>query len=86
VPDAVLVRVGDGIHGAAQTEARGGDGGGGAETRNCVAWTEARGGDGGGGAEMRDQAEHVIAVMGELLEQCSRMKARGDPRGTSVGT
>ena len=66
VPDAVLGRVawGDGIHGAAQTEARGGDGGGGAEVGDRAARTEARGGGGCGGAEIREQAEHDIAVMG----------------------
>jgi len=51
--------VGDGIHGAAPTEAAGGGGpGDGAEMRNRAARTEARGGGGGTGAEMRDQAEH----------------------------
>jgi len=53
---------------AARTEA--GGGGSGEEMRNRTARTEARRGGGGGGAEMRDQAEHVVAVMGELIEQC----------------
>ena len=100
VPDAVLGRVGgsvdggDSIHGAARTEAGGGDGGSGAEMRDhaartelqdCTemrdrtarmemrcraARTEAGGGGGCSGTEMREQAEHVIAVMDELLEQC----------------
>ena len=65
VPGAVLGRVAWGdVHGAAQTEARGGDGGGGAEVRDRAARTEARGGGGCGGAEIREQAEHDIAVMG----------------------
>ena len=67
VPDAGLGRVcedvagGDGIHGAAPTEAGGGDGRSGAEMQNGAAQTQARGG-GGGWAEIRDQAEHVISV------------------------
>jgi len=66
------VRGGDGGGGAAMrdsaalTEEGGGNRGGGAEMRKRAARTEARGG--GGGAEMRDQAEHVVVVMGELLE------------------
>ena len=67
---------------AARTEEGGGGEGGGAEMRNRAARTEARGrggGRGGGrGSEMRDQAEHVIAVTGELIKQCWRVKARKD--------
>ena len=74
--------MGDGIHSAAQTEAGGGSG---PEMRNRAARTEARGGGGGSGAEMRNQAEHVIAVMGELLEQCWRMKARKEWMGRRGG-
>jgi len=88
VPDAGLGHVyggvagGDGIHSAAQTEAGGGSG---PKMRNRAARTEARGGGGGSGAEMRNQAEHVIAVMGELLEQCWRMKARKEWMGRRGG-
>jgi len=73
-PNAVLGLVdggfaeGDGMHGVARTEAIGGDRGSGAEMWSRATRTEARGGGGCGGAEMRDQAEHVIAVMGELIE------------------
>jgi len=61
-------------HRAARMEAVGGGEGSGAEMRNRAARTEARGSGGGGGAGMRDQVEHVIAVMGELIEQCWKMK------------
>jgi len=69
--------LGDGIHGVARTEARGGDGGGGAEMRNRAARTEARGG--GGGAEMRDQAEHVSSGGGMLEQQIRYLKCRLGP-------
>ena len=62
-PDAVLGRVawGDGIHGTAQTKARGGDGGGGAEMWDSTARTEEGGGDKGRSADMRNRAARMEA-------------------------